>query len=152
MNTFSKAIKDVTKLHYGQRLHRVVTSPIAATEDVKDYFVPNSLNYAAIETLEVMMIQPNESRTGLLIAGNLIRKTGELLFPDDPKKSFKQKIEIPFDQNSIIIQPGVWFDDQKVAQAFAKDINIKTKAAIERIQKSFEKYRDELDDFIQHGV
>lgn len=152
MNTFNKGIKEVAKIHYGQKIHRVITSPMSNDSVLKEHIIPNSLNYAAIETLEVITIMPNESRTALMISGNLINKKGQLLNPDDLKKNFKDKIEIPFDQANVTIQPGSWFDEEKIAQAFAKTINISTQAAVNRIQESFEKFQVELEDFIVKGV
>jgi len=152
MNTFSKGIEEVIKLHYGQKIHRVVTAPMSNDPILKEHIVPNSLNYAAIETLEIAVIMPNESKTALLISGSLINKKGSPLYPDNIKKNFKDKIEIPFDQANVTVQPGSWFDKEKMAQAFAKTINISTRAAVKRIQESFEKFQVELEDFIDKGV
>jgi len=152
MNTFGKPIENVTKLHYGQLLYRVITAPLSDDKEVKKHLVPNSLSYAAIEILQVEAILPNESRTGLLISGMLVNKKGEPMVAGDMKKSFKDKIEIPFDQENVPIQAGVWFDTEKVAQTFAKTINVNTKTAIERIKDTFNKFQTELDDFIKNGV
>jgi len=151
MNTLGKPIKDVIKLHYGKILHRAVTFPLINDSKIKDYFTPNSLNYAALEKVEINTVGPNESRTGLIVSGTLIKKDGSPLY-EDPKKNFIEKIEIPFDQSNVAIQPGVWFDDEKTAQIYAKDINTKSKSAIERIALNLEKFSTELDDFIKAGV
>jgi len=128
-----------------------MTFPLIDDPKIKDYFVPNSLNYAALEKLEVLTVGPNESRTGLLISGNLIKKDGTPLY-EDPKKNYLDNIEIPFDQSNVAIQPGVWFDEEKTAQSYAKDINSKSKAAIERIKLNLDKFTTELDDYIKEGV
>lgn len=151
MITVGKPIKEVVKIHYGQHLQRVVTFPLIDDPKVKDYFMPNSLNYAALEKIEVLTVGPNESRTGLIISGNLIKKDGTPLY-DDPKKCYVDKIEIPFDQSNVAIQPGVWFDEEKTAQLYAKDINTKSKAAVARIIENLEKFTTELDDYIRQGV
>ena len=152
MNAFGKPIKNVQKIHFGQKLFRVMTFPMTKDDNVNKHIIPGALNYAAIEIMQVEAILPNESRTGLLLSGMLINKKGEQLFPGDVKKSFKDKIDIPFDQENVAIQPGVWFDDEKVAQAYAKTINMNTKNAIERIKETFDKFQSELDDFIKNGV
>jgi len=151
MNTLGKPIKEVIKIHYGMVLQRVVTFPLITDAKIKDYFAPNSLNYAALEKVEVLTVGPNESRTGLVISGNLIKKDGQPLY-DDPKKNFVEKIDIPFDQSNVAIQPGVWFDEEKTAQLYAKDINSKSKSAVERIALNLEKFTTELNDFIKIGV
>ncbi len=151
MNTIGKPIKDVVKIHYGQQLVRVMTFPLIDDVKIRDYFVPNSLNYAALEKLEVLTVGPNESRTGLMISGNLIKKDGTPLY-EDPKKNYVEKIEIPFDQSNVAIQPGVWFEEEKTAQRYAQDINSKSKAAIERIQLNLDKFTSELDNYIKEGA
>ena len=151
MITIGKPIKDVVKIHYGQQLQRVVTFPLIDDPKIKEYFSHNTLNYAALEKIEVLTVGPNESRTGLIISGNLIKKDGTPLY-DDPKKCYVEKIEIPFDQSNVAIQPGVWFDTEDNAQLYAKDINTKSKAAVIRIMQNLEHFTTELDDYIKQGV
>jgi len=152
MQTFGKPIKDVAKIHFGQKLYRVMTFPLSNDETIRKHIVSSSLNYAAIEILQVEAILPNESRTGLLVSGQLINKKGDPLYPNDKKKSFKDGIELPFDQANVAVQPGVWFSSEEVAQQYAKYINQNTKQAIERIKETFTKVQSELDDYIKNGV
>jgi len=152
MNIYGKPIKEVTKIHFGQKLYRVVTFPMSKDSVIKKHIIPGTLSYAAIEIMEVEAILPNESRTGLYISGRLVNKKGEILYPNDEKKSFKDKVEIPFDQENVAIQSGTWFGEEKVAQEFARNINKGTKEAIEIIKETFNKFQSELDDFIKNGV
>jgi len=148
----SKPIKNVKMIHFGQRLFQVKTSSLTNDAEVKKDITPDALKYAAIEIMEVEAILPNETRTGLLLSGRLVNKKGEPLYPDNPKKSFVDHVEVPFDQENVIIGPGAWFDIEEAAQDFARTINMGTRKSIQRIKETFTKFQDELDDYIKNGV
>lgn len=153
MNTLGSPIKNVRGIHYGQKLHQVVTVPAILKKDSASRFIqPDSLNLAAIRTLEVMTIGPNESKTGLVLAGNYIEKNGNPLFPDDLKKNFKDKIEIPFDQANVSTQAGTWMCSEDNAQAYAKSINVTTKAATKHIVEAMRKIDIEIENSFKTGV
>lgn len=143
-------------IHCGQILYQVITVENEAINNdkvLREALVAKSLKHAKVRRVKVKMTQFNESETGLIIQGLFVDKDSEPLFKDKNKlkDNLVEDLKIPFDQENVPRQPGVYFDEQSEAQTFAKDINISATAAASKIKEAVESIIAFNEELIEKG-